>query len=913
MQVLVEGPQRQLFLVDGNTVTVPQTPWQKEAWQKEGDNAIYLYRHRGNQLRVALAPKSSNGIVALSVVYCVGSKAETLGTTGSAHILEHELFKGSKNFQKKLGNDIWTALNGARLNASTSKDRTEFNSTMRVELLDKALEIEADRLRAPLLVGLDKEYVVVRNEYERGKNSDASLLREEVYKAAFPMTSAGVPTIGSKQDINDILYKHEADLRKFHKDNYCPANCVIVLSGQFDADHVLDKIHECFGDIPAGRSLREIDSRSQLDLSEAEHDDPQRGQRSVEIAGAMPIAMLAFRTPPSAVCREAIALEVLSFWLSAGESGAFADILENNPDELQEIQAEYERGHGTGSLFGVWIVPVSGGNSRQRIQRLANLVLGRLKSSTLIDAESLEKAKNALDRAWRQERNSCSAYTQSIVESVSRADTPFDTLERHNILSSITLEDVKSTASKIFVPYRMTIGRVLPELSEYSFADPACTPYNAKGHTKHVPDVDQQKPHITPYEQAIVDNSGVYILDPQTTMLSLRVHVPAVATVSDAESELSAALATLGVELESGQVMSEGDLQKAYQECGASAMVGGNHAGLNISLDIPRDAVDADKLVTLMHRGITNPSVSMRDYQRKRSHFQNESVGADYEVNTTAAKIFSQSIFHEKGDPRARLAGVEESKMLKSVTKQQALTRLHQLAQQPAWVTCISPTREQLELVRTTFAPANNAVPKHDLALQTPSPSPYANQIVKYPMPGKTSCTMLLGVACDVTPSDERSLPLSLGTDVLGGGFTSKLMQTVREDAGLTYGAYANVGLVDPSTSTLSCSATFAPENVEQGVALCRKVVKEWRECGITANELEAAKMRALGSVALAGDSPAAVCSSLHASRLHHKNPAQKCAQLPSRIKEVTLEQVNSAIASLPDFSNFVCVCAGAL
>ena len=97
------------------------SPWRKTAWQKEGEDALYLFTHR-NKLRVVLAPKSSNDIVALSVVYTVGSKAETLGTTGSAHILEHELFKGSAKFQKKFGNGIWKVLGdkGVRLNASTS-------------------------------------------------------------------------------------------------------------------------------------------------------------------------------------------------------------------------------------------------------------------------------------------------------------------------------------------------------------------------------------------------------------------------------------------------------------------------------------------------------------------------------------------------------------------------------------------------------------------------------------------------------------------------------------------------------------------------------------------------------------------------------------------------------------------------
>ena len=128
-----------------------------------------------------------------------------------------------------------------------------------------------------------------------------------------------------------------------------------------------------------------------------------------------------------------------------------------------------------------------------------------------------------------------------------------------------------------------------------------------------------------------------------------------------------------------------------------------------------------------------------------------------------------------------------------------------------------------------------------------------------------------------------------------------------------TYGIYSNTGTVDPSTSTFVTQATFAPELVENGVNLSRKLVKHWRENGIDQTMLDHSKSRALGSVALASDSASAVCDSLHAARLHSDAPAQRCASLPARIRAVTLKEANDAIKSLPPFSEFVCVAAGAL
>ena len=78
-----------------------------------------------------------NNVAALSIVFTVGSKAEVTGMTGSAHILEHELFKKFPGF------DIWHDLGdyGARINASTSKNRTEFHEILPAGRVASALQL----------------------------------------------------------------------------------------------------------------------------------------------------------------------------------------------------------------------------------------------------------------------------------------------------------------------------------------------------------------------------------------------------------------------------------------------------------------------------------------------------------------------------------------------------------------------------------------------------------------------------------------------------------------------------------------------------------------------------------------------------------------------------------------------------
>ena len=60
-------------------------------------------------------------------------------------------------------------------------------------------------------------------------------------------------------------------------------------------------------------------------------------------------------------------------------------------------------------------------------------------------------------------------YTSAVVESFARANTPFDVVERHHVLDTIELRDVKKTWTDTFVTHRMTVGRVLPELTKVKY------------------------------------------------------------------------------------------------------------------------------------------------------------------------------------------------------------------------------------------------------------------------------------------------------------------------------------------------------------------------------------------------------------------------------------------------------------
>ena len=97
-----------------------------------------------NGLRVVLHEDRSTPVVAVNTWYHVGSKNEETGRTGFAHLFEHMMFQGSKNYNT----DYFTPLQeaGGNINGTTNQDRTWYYETVPSNFLELALFLEADRM-----------------------------------------------------------------------------------------------------------------------------------------------------------------------------------------------------------------------------------------------------------------------------------------------------------------------------------------------------------------------------------------------------------------------------------------------------------------------------------------------------------------------------------------------------------------------------------------------------------------------------------------------------------------------------------------------------------------------------------------------------------------------------------------------
>lgn len=206
-----------------------------------------------NGLRVIVHTDRKAPIVAVNIWYHVGSKDESAGRTGFAHLFEHLMFQGSENHPDEYFAPFELA-GTTDQNGTTNTDRTNYFQNVPTTALDMALWMESDRMGHLLgaidQASLDEQRGVVQNEKRKNENQPYGLLREPLAKARYPV---GHPyhttTIGSMNDLNAASLE---DVKTWFRRAYGPNNAVLVLAGDIDLETAKQKAKKYFGDIPAG-------------------------------------------------------------------------------------------------------------------------------------------------------------------------------------------------------------------------------------------------------------------------------------------------------------------------------------------------------------------------------------------------------------------------------------------------------------------------------------------------------------------------------------------------------------------------------------------------------------------------------------------------------------------------------------
>lgn len=203
-----------------------------------------------NGLKVIVCEKTTNPMVEVEVWYRVGSKDEWDGVRGMAHMFEHMMFLGSKNFNGE--GDVYIRLlekMGGAVNAYTSFDRTVYHQEVLARHIEKVMEMEADRMANLVLSQkvLDTEREVVCEEYRLGESNWYRRNMYERYRHYYPDGHPyKVNVIGN---LNEIVAFTTEQCQAFYDKYYSPNNAYLVIVGNIKAEDAFAYANKYFGPI----------------------------------------------------------------------------------------------------------------------------------------------------------------------------------------------------------------------------------------------------------------------------------------------------------------------------------------------------------------------------------------------------------------------------------------------------------------------------------------------------------------------------------------------------------------------------------------------------------------------------------------------------------------------------------------
>jgi zinc protease len=861
----------------------------------ERKDAVAEWRHRGNGLRVLVCPTPVAPVVSFGVVYGVGSRHEGAGQTGATHILEHLMFKGSRRFNAEEGTEIARVLQrvGARFNASTWLDRTNYYETLPVEHLPLAVDIEADRMRHARVRDADlaSERTVVLNELERGENEPFDLLLKESFAHAFLEHPYHHPTIGWRSDVEHIS---GAVLRSYYDTYYHPDNATVMVVGDVTEQQALDEVERGFGEIPpAPAPIPRVHAR----------EGRQRGLRRFDIHRAAEVGGLALSWHiPEGLHPDLPALSVLAQILAEGVTSRLQQrLVETN--RCLGVHAFAWELHDPG-LFQVFATPAPG-VPHDEVEAAIREEVAAL-AATAPGAAELARAKAQVRTDIAFHRESPAQIVAALTESVAMGDWR-RVLREMELVSAVDAGDVTRVAAEHLRDLGLTVGWFVAENGDAGAGAAAPGPPRPRPCFLHAPFAERVL--VRPLEggarAAVLANPHA----PTVTIAgTLRAGPACVADGRFGVAGMTAAMLERGTLRHDRLGLAtelEGHGLQLGVEASASAPTVVSFSAQGLAEELPR-------LVGLLAEVLRDPTFPADELDKLREQVLGGLQRERQETHPTAYGALTRHLYPE-GHPLRRRPVDERIAEVRSLGRDE-LEAFHRAAYGPAALVLavvgdVDPERvlgllgEHLEGWRGGLA----------------EPVDVSGEVEHGPaeervfIADRPNVDVFLGHAGRLHRGDEDYPAAILANSCLGQStLTSRLGLAVRDRAGLTYGIYSRffgtLGLAGPWATLLG----VAPENLDRAVALCREVISEYVAGGPAEDELADERSAMSGGYRVGLATNAGIAREL-VTALTSGQEVSHLDRYADRLAAVGLDEVRDAIRRHLHPERLVVVAAGSV
>jgi len=403
-----------------------------------------------NGLHVILHEDHSTPVVAVSVMYHVGSKNEDLNRTGFAHFFEHLMFEGSDNIDRgEYSNYVEKA--GGALNANTNQDRTFYYDLLPSNQLALGLWLESERMMHANVdsIGIETQREVVKEEKrQRVDNQPYGTIIAEIMKRAFVEHPYRWVTIGSMDDLNAA---EESDYVNFYKKFYVPNNATLSIAGDINIKSAKKLIKSYFGPIPKGADIKRptiVEPAQKAEIRDTVYDNIQ-----------LPAIIEAYHGPAMGT-EDAYPMEMLTKLLSQGGSSRFNKRLVDDEQSALFVGAFPFFLEDPGLIITFAIANMNVDPSV--VETSMDEEIDRLKTE-LISEEDMEKLKNQAENDFISSNSRQAGIAESLAQYyMYYGDTELINTELKKF-EAVTREDIKRVANKYLNKNNRVVLYYLPK------------------------------------------------------------------------------------------------------------------------------------------------------------------------------------------------------------------------------------------------------------------------------------------------------------------------------------------------------------------------------------------------------------------------------------------------------------------
>ena len=782
-----------------------------------------------NGLRIVVVPDKLAPVVTTNLSYLVGSNDAPAGFPGTAHALEHMMFRGSTGLDRDQLFDLG-ALLGGNYNASTTETVTQYTYTVPSADLALALHSEALRMRGLTLSQADweQERGAINQEVSRDLSSPFYVYSAQVQALLFAGSPYEFDALGSRASFDKT---DAALLRRFYDQWYAPNNAILVIAGDVDPAAAIAEARGIFGPI----ARRDLPAHAPVKLAPVV-------KQTIELPTSFStgIAAIAVRMPGLAE-RDFAAADILGDVLGSQRGDLNALVTSG---KALSASFSYQPRRSVGQGLAIAAFP-RGDDPAPVLDDLRRVLAAAAAGN--IPAELVEASKRQELAQLAFEADSISGLANAWSRTLAQQglDSPDDLAKAYE---AVTVADVVRVAREVLDVDHAVSAVLTPQdgarpgsASGFggaeSFGNPSARGTPLPDWAAAALETPSAPPALDAPTVTTLPNGLRLLVQPETVSRTVSVYGRVRQSPTLQEPPGKDGVAALTAEMLDYGTQSQDRLafRKSVDDIAARLS-----AGSSFQLKVLTPQFETG--MRLLAENMLRPAFPAADFEVARSRQRTSVAGQvrtpDYQFGLTATRALVPA-----GDPSLRRPTPET---VAAITLDD-VRAFHAAAYRPDLTTIVVmgdvTPEEARRVVTETFGgwAAEGTAPNVDTPALPPNPASQA----RVPDPNRLQDNVVLAQTVGLPVASPDRYVMELGSTILGGGFSSRLYQDLRVRTGYVYSVSSQLNW-QRTRATYAVAFGADPSNVSKARDLVLKNLRDMQANPVSDAELARAKAQTL-------------------------------------------------------------------